>query len=161
MNDFINDVKDAKIFKKIFGIDSPVKNVERYYDRKPDSSKLSFSVSENFLSRKLLNGSIILDVKVTSENEEPIECYYNSGLSADINKKFCIFGLTSKVLYPNKEETFTVKIKKSNLVKGKIYPLNMQCYSLPKFLYRYETTGIFNPYSYLNDDSIKEQNVKN
>ena len=158
---FINDVKDAKIFKSIFGTDGAVKKVEKYYDRMPDSSKISLSVSENILSNRLTG--IILDVKVTSENEDPIECFYNSDLSKDITKKFSILGLLSiknVVLYPNKEDAITLYIKGSDLVNGEKYPLYMQCYSLPKFLYRYETTGIFNPYTYLNDNSIKDINAQ-
>ena len=90
----------------------------------PDSSKISLSVSENILSNRLTG--IILDVKVTSENEDPIECFYNSDLSKDITKKFSILGLLSiknVVLYPNKEDAITLYIKGSDLVNGEKYPL--------------------------------------
>lgn len=154
---FIKDVKDAKVFKAIFGVENTLKSVERYYDVKPDTSKLSFSVSKSLLS--LLTGAVF-DVKVTSTNNFPIECFYNRDLTKDINTKFSILGLLnleSLVLYPNKEDSFKVYIKKDDLENKKMYPLLMQCYSLPKSLHRYESTGVFNPYTYLNDDSIKDQ----
>ena len=156
---FINDVKDANKISTVLGISNMVKKVERYYDKAPDTSKISMSVTKSILS---LTGTH-LNVKITSQNEDPIECYYNSDLTKDITKKFSLLGLLtikSVVLNPNEEESFTLNIKKSDLVSGKMYPLYMQCYSLPKFLYRFETTGIFNPYTYLNDDSISEQDAQ-
>jgi len=153
---FINDVKDANKLSTVLGLSIVVKKVERYYDKTPDTSKISMSVTK---STSILTGTN-LNVKITSQNEDPIECYYNSDLTKDNTKKFSLLGLLtieSIVLNPNKEESFTLNIKKSDLESGKMYPLYMQCYSLPKFLYRFETTGIFNPYTFLNDDSISEQ----
>ena len=155
---FIQDVKDSN---NLFG-SKIVKSATKYIDKAPDISKISLSVSENFLSNRLTG--IILDVKVKSTNEDPIECFYNTDLSNDITQKFSFFGLLTineKVFYPNKEESLTIYIRKKDLKDNKMYPFYMQCYSLPGSIYRYETTGVFNPYTFLNDASIKEQDALN
>ena len=154
---FINDVKD----KNILG-SNIVKSATRYYDVVPDTSKISFSVSKNIILSNSLIGTVI-DVSAKSTNEAPIECFYNSDLSKDNTKKFSLLGLLtihSVILNPNEEQDFKIYIKPKYLEEGKMYPFYMQCYSLPRAIYRYETTGLFNAYTYLNDKSITNQNAQ-
>ena len=152
---FIKDVQESN---NLFG-SKIVKSVTRYFDKNPDTSKIKVNVSVNL--NNILTG-IVLNVKVKSTNEYPIQCFINNNLSSDINKKFSILGLLSlnnKILTPNKEESFIANILPLDLKKGKSYPLYMQCFSLPNAKYRYGTTGVFNPYTFLYDDSVKKQDL--
>ena len=152
---FIKDVQESN---NLFG-SKIVKSVTRYFDKNPDISKIKVKVSVNL--NNILTG-IVLDVKVKSTNEYPIQCFINNNLSSDISKKFSILGLLSlnnKILTPNKEESFIANISPLNLKKDKAYPLYMQCFSLPNAIYRYGTTGVFNPYTFFYDDSVKKQDL--
>lgn len=159
---FIQGIKDAPSISKTLGIgDCPVVSVKKYYDVVPDSSLISFKVElskwdfMNPWSRKL-------NFDVISSNPFPIECVYNSELTASFDKRLLLSKKVDKIqLKPNEKKTFTVSLSKSDVQEGHAYPLYMKCYSLPGFYIKYESTDVFNPYTYYHDKDITKINVQN
>ena len=149
---FIDDVKNGKL--SIIGKNA-IKSAHRYFDKVPDTSKIVLS---NFKGKSGLFSSDSYTANIISTNEDPIQCYYNMNLSNDLTKKFSLIDLLSirsVILNPNTETSIDFTIKKG--IDKEIYPIYMQCYSLPNFIYRYENTGVFSPYSFLYDSSLKNQ----
>ena len=149
---FIDDVKNGKL--SILGTNA-IKSAQRFYDKVPDTSKITLS---NFKKKTSLLSSNSFTAKIISTNEDPIQCYYKTELSNDETKRFTFSDLLkykSIILNPNTETSidFTIKDGKDN----EIYPVYMKCYSLPNFIYRYENTGVFSPFSYLYDSSLNNQ----
>lgn len=148
---FIDDVQNGKL--SIIGKNA-VKSVNRYFDNVPDTSKITLS---NF-KKNTLGILSSHSAKIISTNEDPIQCYYNSELTKDETKKFSLIDLLkykSIILNPNTESSIDFNIKDGK--DNEIYPVYMKCYSLPNFIYRYENTGVFSPFSYLYDSSLNNQ----
>ena len=145
---FISGVKNAS---QIFNLDAVVKSVTKYVDEAPNPLLLSYKVDDGDLL-VLLNKDI--KFTITSTNTFPIECYYNSILTYDLSKKFGLLSNKEKfTLNPNVAKTITTKIPKNDFEEGRSYPLYLECYSLPGASVRYETTGVFNPFTYYYDKS--------
>ena len=142
-DEFINGVKDSqKTFSK-WGISLKVKSVNKYYDQKPDTTLFDL---------KVYGGD---SFTITSYNNFPVQCYYNSVLIPDLNKKLGLFDNKESItLYQGEEQKIITKIPYDVLKTGRSYPLYLECYSLPESSVRYETTGVFNPYTYYYDENI-------
>ncbi len=150
---FIKDVQESN---NLFG-SKIIESATKYVDKAPDTSKIKVTVSV----KSSLVG--ILDVKVKSTNEFPIQCFANKVLSRE-NTKFSILQfltLENMILNPDDEISFNAAPLATDLINGKdkSFPLYMQCYSLPNAIHRYETTGVFNPYTFLFDSSVKTQDL--
>ena len=148
---FISDISDSnKILEKIGIKNAVVKSVKEYTDVKPDTDKLSFTVDDSDWA-VIFNKDIKFEI--TSTNDQPIECYYNYNFEEGVKKRFSLLGILANSdgyvkLYPNEPKEIKCQIPKDKLVKNTMYPLYMNCYSLPGFKVKYESTGIFNPYTY-------------
>jgi len=150
---FIDDIQNAKL--SIIGKNT-VKSAQRYFDKVPDTSKIALS---DFKKNSALNLLYTHSAKIISTNEDPIQCYYKSELSTDETKQFSfslfdVLKYKSIILNPNKEVSIDFNIKSGK--DNEIYPVYMKCYSLPNFVYRYENTGVFSPFSYLYDSSLNQ-----
>ena len=150
---FIDDIQNAKL--SIIGKNT-VKSAHRYFDKVPDISKITLS---DFKKNSILNIAYSHSAKIISTNEDPIQCYYKTELSADETKKFSfslfdVLKYKSIILNPNTEASIDFNIK--NGKDNEIYPVYMKCYSLPNFIYRYENTEVFSPFSYLYDSSLNQ-----
>lgn len=150
---FIDDIQNAKL--SIIGKNT-VKSAHRYFDKVPDTSKIILS---DFKKNSILNIAYSHSAKIISTNEDPIQCYYKTELSADETKKFSfslfdVLKYKSIILNPNTEASIDFNIK--NGKDNEIYPVYMKCYSLPNFIYRYENTEVFSPFSYLYDSSLNQ-----
>ena len=153
-DEFIAGVKDTQKILSNLGLSGVgVKSITKYIDQAPDASLLSYTVSDK---DPLVIFNQNVDFSITSSNTFPIECYYNNILTYDLDKKFGLFSNKgSFVLEPGAEETITTQIPKESLVNGGSYPLYLECFSLPGASIRYETTGVFNPYTYYYDENKK------
>ena len=152
---FIQGIKDAPSISKTLGIgECAVKSVKKYYDVVPDSSLITLSVDVGKWDLGLFAKK--LTFTAVSSNDFPIECVYNDELTSDLEKKLLLSQKVESIqLQPGESKKFTVEIAQKNLEEGKSYPLYMKCYSLPGFNVRYESTEIFNPYTYYHDKDVK------
>ena len=149
---FIKDVQDSN---NLFG-SKIIKSATKYVDTAPDISKIKVNVSTK---NSLIGKS--LDITIKSTNDFPIQCFATKSLKKE-NSKFSILQfltLENMILNPNEEKKINVGIFLTELKAGEAYPFYMQCFSLPNAIYRYETTGIFNPYTYYYDSSIETQDL--
>ena len=145
--DFINGVKDTDQILKNLDIDKAVvTSITKYVDEAPNPSLLTFTVEKN----KVL---LVEDIKVSiySAHPFPIQCYYNSQLSSDSSKIVNLLSEKNVVIEPKGNQTLTFLFLSGQLKDGNSYPLYFECYSLPGASVRYETTGVFNPYTYYYD----------
>ena len=150
-DEFINGIQDAQKTLNKWGLSSKVKSVTKYYDQKPDTALFEYKVDD---SDWLVAFNKDIKFTVTSNNDFPVQCYYNSILTYDLNKKFGLLeNKVSVTLNKGEAKTFTTKIPKDDFVTGRSYPLYLECYSLPGSSVRYETTGVFNPFTYYYDKS--------
>jgi hypothetical protein len=97
-----------------------------------------------------------LKFRITSSNEQPIECFYNKEMKPDDDKKSINLYHTAEdsnsiILFPNVEKSFETHLK--DVKDNNVYSLFMNCYNLPGTKIRIEQTDIFNPYTYLYTDS--------
>ena len=145
-----NEQNKYKFNKKF---DEFIDNVKTYYNVKNferkeyDLNIFPDLISVNRVSIEYLSQEIKFNITFLSNNNQPIICYYNSKLS-DENKKFLKMD-SSIVLSPkeNKQVEIWFNIETSEL--NNIYSLNLKCYNLPFFNYKYEETGSMILYSYL------------
>ena len=152
---FIDDIQSGKLS---FIGKNVVKSVTRYIDKAPDTSKI---IITDFKKNTGLFSFNSYNAKIISTNEDPIQCYYKKDLTKDESKKFWLFDfLQTKniILNPNTEASIDFNIK--NGEDNEIYPVYLDCYSLPNFAYRYENTGTFSPFSYFYDSSLNNQKAQ-
>jgi hypothetical protein len=131
---------------------------KRYYDlNPPDINKIKLEVNKDGgMSKK-----VTLNFKITSNNKQPIECFYEKNMKNNDKKKSLDLykdkgDHESFILSKNDEITFETKLKDKK--NKNMYPLYMNCYNLPGAKNRYEQTGIFIAYTYLFSD-IQDQSV--
>ena len=162
VNKFISLVDSTYKIKQVFNDEEDINDLEllsfkRYYDlNSPDVNKIKLVVDNSGSAKKELS------FKITSTNEQPIECFYNEEIKNDDKKRFINLNYNNGngkgiTLYPNEEKTFQTKF--NDLKEKKMYSLYMNCYNLPGSKIRYEQTGVFNAYTYLYTQNEDEQNV--
>jgi hypothetical protein len=139
--------------KEIDGLQ--IVDIKRYNDSNPpDLNKIKVEiVKEDDLSKEDK-----INFKITSSNNQPIECFYNEEMKVDDEKIFLNLyhseeGTKSIVLYPDEEKSFETYLK--DYKEKKVYSLYMNCYNLPGARIRYQQTGIFNAYTIYT--GIKEE----
>ena len=108
-----------------------IKSIKRYYDNKaPDTSKITLTKVKSETKGKIVQK---LKFNITSTNSQPIECYYNSNLNDEYNKRYISLGEQSIILNGKKDtKNFEVEIKGN---KGKMMSLFMICLYLLLFGY--------------------------
>ena len=133
-------------------------DIKKYYDlNPPDMNKIKLEYYEK-------RGMARIDkfnFKITSSNEQPIECFFNREMRSDDNKKLVNLynnknAHKSVILSMNEEKTFETKLK--DRTDDNMYPLYMNCYNLPGAKIRFQQTGIFIGYTYLYTD-VEDQNI--
>ena len=133
-------------------------DIKKYYDlNPPDMNKIKLEYYEK-------RGMARIDkfnFKITSSNEQPIECFFNREMRSDDNKKLVNLynnknAHKSIILSKNEEKTFETKLK--DRTDDNMYPLYMNCYNLPGAKIRFQQTGIFIGYTYLYTD-VEDQNI--
>ena len=151
---FCENLSNKTKIKKFLGLSGlNIKSIKRYYDNKaPDTSKITLTKVKSETKGKMVQK---LKFNITSTNSQPIECYYNSNLNDEYNKRYISLGEQSIILNGKKDtKNFEVEIKGN---KGKMMSLFMICYNLPGFKVRYESTGVFNAYTYYYSDSQEKE----
>jgi len=113
----------------------------------PDKDKISLIIDKtNGLKQKTK-----LKFKIFSTNPYPVECYYYKNLLSDLPP--IIFEGDQKVILngPNDSKIIEVEIGNKDLKSTQTYVFSMimNCYNLPDFSVKYESTGIFIPYTYI------------
>lgn len=159
---FVNDVSDGVKILKNLGLDGlKVNAVRRYYDDEAPNPQL-ISVNLNSLTKEKLlvilpKDTYEAEFSIVSDNKQPIECYYDNASPSLFDKLINITlknGIGTNVrLNPGEEAKITVG--GLSLDEGSIYTLHMNCYNLPGFRFRYESTGIFPAYSFIYNKNMK------
>lgn len=128
-----------------YGIDEmsfKVKNVERELDTSIDPSSITVTFSHY--------NTFTTEFIVHSNHPQQIECYYNKILSTE-HTKFLNFFEDKVVLSPNESKKITTS---GGIFPYIMYSLNLKCYNLPGFIYKYETTGLMPKYTYYSKSII-------
>ena len=139
-----------------YGLDANILKVTKYV-REYDNVSInpnSISVSLTKISSIDLVTPFTFEVKST--HSQNIECYYNKFLT-DENSKFLKLFEERIVLAPNQKEEIDVGHATFLVKDDKLYSLNFKCYNLPGFIFKYETTGTMNKFTYYNTKSAIEQ----
>ena len=142
-DDFIDQMKNLNLSK--YGIDEmsfKVKNVERELDTSIDPSSITVTFSHY--------NTFTTEFIVHSNHPQQIECYYNKILSTE-HTKFLNFFEDKVVLSPNESKKITTS---GGIFPYIMYSLNLKCYNLPGFIYKYETTGLMPKYTYYSKSII-------
>ena len=139
-------------------VDLELIGFNRYYDlNPPDINKIKLEViNDGGLAKKDK-----LYFKITSSNEQPIECFYNKYMRSDETIKLIKLYKHKNdhkniILPKNEEKMFETQLKDKQ--DKYMYSLYLNCYNLPGAKIRYEQTGIFIPYTYLYTD-IEDQSI--
>ena len=153
-DEFVKKIAD---FKTEYGVTLKVNKYVREYD--------NVSINPNSISVSLKNVNFLnlltpFTFEIKSTHPQNIECYYSQYLTRNNSRFFKLF--ENKItLAPNeKNEIHVSKSFSSVFPDNKLYSLNVKCYNLPGFLFKYETTGTMNKFSYYNSNSIKDQITK-
>ena len=155
-------INDEKLFGNI--LNEFIGKVENYYKAQSIGKKeYDQEIDPNLISANLLRiednqQKFIFDF-LSVYNQE-IKCYYNSKLTNENNKFLNMDNFI--ILYPNKKESREIGII-SNISNMTIYSLNLKCYNLPYFNYKYEeTVKIVYSYLYINlSKEIDQMKVNN
>ena len=121
-----------------------VKNVE---EKELDLNIYPYLISASIIKIEDSSQEIKFNIDFSSNNNQQIICYYNSKLS-DENKQFVNMD-SSIVLSPKETKQLEVGLNTETSQFNVIYSLNLKCYNLPYFNYKYEETGPMILYSYL------------
>ena len=133
-------------------------DIKRYYDlNPPDMNKIKLEYYE----KRGMSRIDKFNFKITSSNEQPIECFFNREMRSDDNKKLVNLynnknAHKSVILSMNEEKKFETKLK--DRTDDNMYPLYMNCYNLPGAKIRFQQTGIFIGYTYLYTD-VEDQSI--
>ena len=122
-------------------------NIEREKDISIDPSSISVSLKE---IKTILTVPSEFVFNVYSTHSQNLECFYNSFL-IDGNVSFINYLENVFYIAPNEEKTISV-LPRIKFVIGDdtFYSLNLRCRNLPGFLFKQESTGNMNKYTYLN-----------
>ena len=139
--------------------DLKLEEFNRYYDStKLDLNKIKLEVvaDDGFAKKDKLK------FKIKSNNAQAIECFYNSEMKVEDQKRYINLyhnkeDIKSIILYPNEEKSFATYLK--GIKDKKMFSLYMNCYNLPGAKIRFQQTGIFNAYTYLYTDIEEDQSV--
>ena len=157
-DEFVKKIENFDISDYISSTILKVKKYVREYDNvsiDPDSISVSLK-DVNFV-----NVIHPFTFEIKSTHSQNVECYYNPVLTGE-NSIFLKYLETKIILAPN--ETKEVGISKLFTILSKddqLYSLNLKCYNLPGFLFKYESTGVMNKFSYCNckDDIDQTSNL--
>ena len=156
-NQFVYDLNNTDKIKKLFELENiTLSNINRYYDDIiPNKENIILEVkTENGMKKRNK-----LEFKITSNNYQPIECYYNNKLKNNDKKKFINLKNGNSIILTKENNTKYFEVNLSDQKKNDMFSLYLICYNLPGFNIRYESTGIFNAYTYLYTDEIEIQKV--
>ena len=146
-DEFIEDLKslnsaDISIIPKF-------NNIEREKDITIDPASISISLKE--IKRTLITEAPYEFVfEVYSTHSQNLECSFNKFL-LDENPSFVNFFEKQEIFSPKVAKNITVA-PRLNFLWGddNLYSLNIRCRNLPGFLFKQETTGNMNKYTYFN-----------
>ena len=155
-DEFVNKIENLDLSEYGFSLTNlKVTKVVREYDNVSiDPNSISVSLKKvNFL-----NVFQPFTFEIKSTHSQNIECYYNSFLTGD-NSIFLKFIENKITLAPNEKKEIGILYKFNPALKDdKLYSLNLKCFNLPGFLFRYESTGVMNKFSYCNCDIDDQEN---
>ena len=139
----------TKINESLGLSDLEVLSIETYYDNEViDINKIQIE--------KIKKDGDKYKFNITSKNTQPIECFYNEEFNMKYNKKYIDLDVDSVILNEGEIKYIEVEIKdKPN--KETILSLYMNCFNLPGFPIRYESTGVFIAYSFYYDEKQTEK----
>ena len=163
INKFIGLVNTTTKINNLFEEDTfdlKLIGIKSYYDlNPPDINKIKLEVNtDGGMSKKNR-----LYFKISSSNEQPIECFYNKNMKNNEKKKLINLYKNngdhqSIILSENEVKTFETKINGNSKKNKDMYPLYFNCYNLLGTKIRDEQTGIFNAYTYLFSN-IEDQSI--
>ena len=149
-DEFVEEIRNIDLTKyNISSISLKVSNIEREKDIPINPSSVSVALTE--IKKDLFNFTPIEFLfNVHSSHSQNLECFYNLFLTNEEPSLINYFeGYV--ILEPNTNQILSVK-PRLNFLFGddKYYSFNLRCRNLPGFLFKYETTGNMNKYTYLN-----------
>ena len=148
---FLSDEQNKYKFNKKF--DEFIENVKTYYNVKNiEEKELDLNIYPDLITVSIVkiedsSQEIKFNIDFLSNNNQQIICYYNRKLS-DENKQFLNMD-SSIVLSPKQKKQLEVELNVETSQFNIIYSLNLKCYNLPYFNYKYVETGPMILYSYL------------
>ena len=169
-NRFDNFVEHIKKLT-IGDITLEVVNVDRTYDIEINPSSFSaLLVDTEGYTVPIINYNAITkySFELLSTHSQPVECTYSAFLTNE-NSKFAtlIDNIKKVTLQPNVKQTVEVGPCllpnldiKNMLGDDNYYSLKVKCYNLPGFLFKYETSGTMNLYSYYNAKTSIDQIIE-
>ena len=115
-------------------------------EREKDISIDPSSISVSFKQKTLLG----YEFEIKSFHSQKLECFYNKIFVSE-NPSFINYFESYVILSPSETTTIYVTPHPSFILgDDKLYTLNMRCANLPGFIFKQETTGTMNKYTYLN-----------
>lgn len=161
---FIENISTGPKILKILKLDDiEIIKITRFYDSQSiDTSLISLTKTKE--SSSFILNSFSINFEIKSTNPQPIQCYYNKDLGTFSSKFTNLlvengFG-ASVILEPGETKSISFTTSISKMKEGETYSLYLNCYNLPDFEYRFESTGMFPVYSYIySKDSKINQDV--
>lgn len=130
-----------------------IKGEEREYDIDIDKNIIYSALVEC----KESSEEIKFTFDILSSNEQKLQCFYYKELKNEITNELINYE-SSLTLFPNQKEKIEVSLS-SDCLDYNIYSLYFNCYNLPDFYYKFESTGYIPVYSflYLKDKQIDQR----
>ena len=139
-----------------YGLGADVLKVTNYVREYDNVSINPNSISVSLKKINPLNVLIPFTFEIKSTHSQNLECYYNKVLTGE-NSKFLKYFESRTVLAPNQKTEIEVGFPNYLIKDDKLYSLNFKCYNLPGFIFKYETTGTMNKFTYYHTSSGIEQ----
>ena len=138
-----------------------IKSEEREYDIDIDKNTISSALVEY----KESSDEIKFTFDILSTNKQKLKCFYYKELKNEITNELIDYE-SSLTLFPNKKKQIEISLT-SDCLDYNIYSLYFNCYNLPDFYYKFESTGYIPVYSFLYlkdkqlDQKTKLDQIKN
>ena len=129
--------------------------VEKDISINPESISVSLKNIENMvIIEKILSLPYKFHFEIHNSHSQSLQCSYNRILTSKNNSWIKYLG-SSITIEPGERQEIEVLSDLTEFRSGinKFYPLYIKCQNLPNFLFKYETTGEMNKYSYYNSGS--------
>ena len=133
-----------------YGFSSLTLKVKKYVREYDNVSIDPDSISVSLKEVNFVNIIHPFTFQIKSTHSQNIECYYNPVLTGE-NSIFLKYLEKKIILAPNETKEIGISKLFTIITKDdKLYSLNLKCYNLPGFLFKYESTGVMNKFSYCN-----------
>ena len=154
-DEFVKKIENFDISE--YGLGSLILKVQKYVREYDNVSIDPDSISVSLKDVNFVNVIHPFTFEIKSTHSQNVECYYNPVLTGE-NSIFLKYLETKIILAPNETKEIGISKLFSFLSRDdKLYSLNLKCYNLPGFLFKFESTGVMNKFSYCNCQETIDQ----